>query len=449
MHPPISLTNTLNLPLTQIYGLCNKLSCVVLDKVNNSQQERLNSEQQLWNEIKKIRSLNDENLFEYLIGFYHTLLYQLGPPKRQDDLFYYHILIRLGDLSRYMDRPEPAKFYYCNARNLFPLYGHAYNQLALLTSPNDEFKCCYYYARAAKSVHKPLNRISDNNLRIAVAQYGNELLSHIINEETSELKDSQLCLLPKTPYDWFYLMVLTTYVDNLLPIGRPFLNYLNINLITPSIDTNIAQNGHAQKDSNFIEQQEIPQSNHYPILLGALDIMVDWIRLGSQKKLICNLIGEELRRIKSALQIISKQTSSQANTSGTSNTSISTTASTVIDLNQSRYSSPTSMMSISSHSSDLSLSSIKQKIQPAMFHDYILRGYTPLEPMHKNLTFTSSPNNKLHEDANFVTFLAGEATGMGTLLKLIDRIRGKLDDLTPLLRKKTRNIALESILSRS
>lgn len=427
---PILSPNSSFLPLNQLSPHCTRL-LESLDDGRTSQKERLLLEQTLWNEVKRIRTLKDTTVYMYLIGYYHTILYQIADSQSTDDLFQYHVLIRLGDLERYVDRVDVSEYHYCNARNLFPYFGHAYNQLGLLTKPTNCFKCCYYYARAARSTYRPLNKIADSNLRIAVNKYNCEMLNHILNEQTIiNLDEIDTLKLPKTALEWFYVIVVAIYADNIQSIARAFLDYLSENFST-------------QKATTYGEDTKtttISCDHASYVLLSGLDILLDWLKLSSHFKAPQSSIVQELAQIRASLKNIASFVNNDWRVNSISVDSLSGSP-LHVDSNSSVWREVPIITDPST-----STSSTLQKKSPALPHDYILRGFSPLDPVHSHLKFSSHTEfNKLFEDDlvdEGKKFIQGEH-----LYQVMLRIKSKIDTLGIISKRRTRNIALESILS--
>lgn len=442
MNPLILPTSSLFLPLSQLNPHCNRLLNSLHD-ARVSQRERVLCEQTLWNEVKKIRSLNDTSIFLYLIGYYHTILFQVTNLTTPDDLFQYHVLIRLGDLNRYADRIDVAEYYYCNARNLFPYFGHAYNQLGLLTKPANCYKCCYYYARAARSSERPLNKIADSNLRIAVGKYNCEILNHILNSESfigSEIKQSKL---PKSAFEWFYVMVVAIYADNIKPIAKLFLCYMNENFSTQRSTTVL---DHIRTTIVYCDLESY-------ILLATFDILLDWLNLGSQEKTLCHTISNELRQIKTCIQtVIASIRANSIISSGVNNSGVDVTTISSMETNSSKGSGGIVINSTLRDASSLNLtdsssSSGAYKL-PALPHDYVMRGFGPLNKVHESLVFCPGFRARMGLDDEEGTSVDSQKfIQSDQLLQLLIRIRTKLNSLSPFIKRRTRNIALESILS--
>lgn len=482
MNPSVSPAHPITFPLNQLMPHCHSLLRSIND--DTSHEGRTILEQILWNEVKKVKNLNDPTfIFHYLIGYYHAVIFSISRvSSKTNDLLQYHLLIRLGDLNRYTNQIELAKYYYSNARNLFPQFGQAFNQLGLLTKPDECYKCCYYYTRAARSREKPLD-IAESNLRIAVGKFECQILDHILNLDSSldgDNKDSRqdgvkFDQLPETAIDWFYVIVVAIHADNIRPIVRLFLKYLSENFSNSYSPT---------KSGNTISPSSCHQDSF--TLLASLDILLDWLRLGSQGDSIASQITTELRQLRSNLVskanlLISNEKSSnpksESKVSSTSNSNQN--INTILNKNTTYIktsndnsslvlapfkSSPNHIRSSqlsqnnvvstnSSPSANLSTVSTNSTESPALAHDYILRGFSPLTSVHQNLTFEVqpiSPQNVLEQqpieledgDTDYQFSLGKD------LVKIIERVKLKIDAFVPpILRRKTRNIALESILS--
>lgn len=449
MNPLITPSSSLLLPLGQLSPHCSRLlNSINDDKV--SPKEKLHHEQTLWSEVKKIRSLNEPSIYLYLIGYYDSILHQATRFFDHNNLFHYNILIRLGDLSRYMERLDVAEYYYCNARNIFPHFGHAYNQLGLLTKPTNCYKCCYYYARAAKSSEKPLKTIGDSNLRIAVSKYDCEILSRIIDNNGSETDsmspDSTNMKLPNSAFDWLYVIVVAIHADNIAPIAKIFLSYLNDNFSTHK--PTIARDG--------VKMSDIYCDRDSYIMLASLDILLDWMRLGTGGKRVCSSVALELRQIRiSLLNVITScklcENSEQDNESNRT-LSLSGILSHGNSFTEIQRSSQSILSNNSLNTTNLSQSScespVVEKRLPALMHDYVLRGFGPLDVVHQNLHFKAEiPDRSLldsgsaNDSSSDQRFIDSEQ-----LLSISLRIKSKIDSFGSSIRKKTRNIALESIL---
>jgi hypothetical protein len=127
-------------------------------------------EVKLWEDLKKFKETNDKNVMQYVCGFYSGLLHMVcisvsgcadshfviqplnllssmsisattlfHPERESADVrlmrnLMYNLLIRLGDVNRYLKNIPVARSYYHQALQLHPGRGHAFNQLALICS---------------------------------------------------------------------------------------------------------------------------------------------------------------------------------------------------------------------------------------------------------------------------------------------------------------------------
>lgn len=460
MNSVLSPASPLFLPLNQLNPHCSRLLNSLQDGTV-SKKELINLEQNLWKEVKKLRALQDKaNIFTYLIGYYHTILFQLVKFNESDDIFQYHILIRLGDLNRYLERLDTAEYYYCNARNLFPNYGHAYNQLGLLTRSDNFYKCCYYYARAAKSTKRPLEKnLAESNLRIVVREHENSILNFISNDDPSisvqqeDQSNSQL-VLPETAFDWFYVMVVAIYFDNIQPVAKPFIAFMTENFSTQR--ATILRDG--------IKTTTINCDRDSYLLLASLDILLDWSRLGRQGKAVCLKISNQLLQMRTCLSSIINSLKCSQNQEYVNEQFARSSIPSPLESTSTRpFSGPgnstplsPSCMNVSDSSSTPSTKASQSTANcskaPALPHDCVLKGFKPLDSSHEGLQFPrelpvfNGSNGKLDEfggehlqEKSFI--------GPEQLMQILSRVKSKIDTLGPIIKRKTRNIALESILS--
>lgn len=292
--------------------------------------------------------------------------------------------------------------------------------------------------------------IADSNLRIAVNKYDCYLVDHIINDtspiDASKLDCVQQSKMPATPFEWFYVMVVAIYADNIQSLAKLFLNYINENFsnkrATSSSDNNLQFN-----EDDYMQ-------------LASLDILLDWLKLGSQGKLLGPQLSIDLTRFRSLLNVIIKSNPSQStNTTSSSNTTmISSPPNSCPNKTNSLDASETTTLqdSFMTGISDVSKGcAIKSEALP---HDYILRGFSPLDPVHQELVFQANwtPDDSTISNIADEQRSAKTSTFNNRELRLISvnkiseallRIKSKMDSLGIHVRKKTRNIALQSILS--
>jgi len=464
MDSPLSPTDPLFLPLNQLNPYCLKLLASLQD-ITVNKKEIIALEQSLWKEVKKLKALRDKaNIITYLIGFYHTILFQIVKNNESDDIFQYHIIIRLGDLNRYLDRLDTAEYYYCNARNLFPNYGHAYNQLGLLTKSGNFYKSCYYYARAAKSIKRPLEKnLAESNLRIILKEHENSILNDISNnnpsiphKQCSPEREQSRTELPNTSFDWFYVLVVAIYFDNVHPVAKPFMRFMCDNLSIPSRTIS--------RDCIEVKIVNCDRNNY--LLLATLDIMLDWLKSIKRGSEVCSEIRNELRQIKTYLvSIMSSLKCGYSRNESTKDPPPTARVGAIPPLEKrtmdctaashdTSRTSPSSL-NISDNPSNLSIKpsqSTTDNKEIALPHDCVLKGFKPLEQVHEGLQFPkelpvfSVSSGKLDE---FGRHLPWEQSFIGPeqLIQISTRIRSKIDFFGVSNRGRTRNIALESILS--
>ncbi|CAG2171740.1 unnamed protein product [Oppiella nova] len=363
---------------------------------NVSTDSSLVYEKQLWNDIKQYRHQKDTILIEYLIGFYVSLMEAIVTNDRHKEpyllfainsqlsattrLLLYNILIRIGDLNRYLNKTSIAENYYLRARRLDPTRGHAYNQLAINTPLSQHLKCIYYYCRAAKSSADPIV-IAETNLKVAVNRFDSDILKSIIkngsNVSDGSPDDQQLIpTYPQKGIDWFYLSVISIYSDNMDTILRPLIQFVITNCeLTSNKHLDCSNN----KDLSFA--------------LMAFDVSIDFIALKAQQKSFFDVFAKELKDVKAALK---------------------------------------SCSDVLNDSKDSDKEGQSDSHTKALFHDYFLRGFSPLTPIHSQLVF----------DANETLVVRADQLVLRVVNKL-DKLLSQPKSVKP---KRMRNVALGSIL---
>lgn len=471
MNPliPDTTPTSLLIPLNQLSNYCNRL-IISINNVGIDQKSRVLQEQTLWSEVKKIKSTSDNSVFLYLTGFYLTVLFQISQSTEKIDVFHYNVLIRLGDLSRYMQNYDVAEYYYCSARNLYPCYGHAYNQLGLLTKPTNYYKCCYYYARAARASDKPLVTIADSNIKMAVKKYGSELLRTVMyldTEKDVQINQNNNIDLPRSSFEWFYVIVLAIYADNITPVANVFLDYLNDNFST--------QTSTITHDN--CKQTITTCSLDSYLLLASFDILLDWLKFGSQSNELKGKLATQIHQIRLSLQkvLMSCDITQQNKRRSQRNQALSlctnnprsyhnnycdelNTIASLKNLNKtfSTHSDQSTLNDSSNAASyDTSTTSNNNITYDALPHDYILSGFKPLDVVHKNVSFKSRDNRTkamFDQDTMDLTSTEKDANAFinkEQLTQIITRLKDKMDQIGVIEMKKpraTRNIALQSIL---
>ncbi len=330
-----------------------------------------------------------------MIGFYVSLLESVLISSRRKDpyilypnsfqisvsakLLLYNILIRIGDLNRYLNKTSIAETYYLNARKLDVMRGHAYNQLAIMTPHSEPLKCIYYSVRAAKSCVEPIV-IAETNIKAAVNRFDCNILKKIFkfsrNINRDESLNEETELYPKRGIEWFYLSVISIYSENFKPIFKPLIDYIIANCETSN---------------------EFLNNNNLNFSLMAFDVALDWISLKDLKKIFAEEYAKEFKELKAkltnCLEIVNEHKNSSENS-------------------QNNYSKSETVLS------------------KALFHDYVLRGFSPLKQIHQSLAF----------DRNEVLIIE--------FYPLVIRVNDKLEKLfgKSMKPRKIRNVALGSIL---
>lgn len=227
------------------------------------------AEKKLWIDLKKFKDTGDRNVISYINGFYVCLLQEIQvswhpsrgklscdlksavspmmtqaselndrkdhnlqndkcqvpalTPEESSDLrdvrsLVYNVLIRLGDVNRYLKSPVVAKCYYTQAREMNPFKGHAFNQLALI-SGNDCMLQIYYYVRACNSLEDPVS-IAEENLKSQVAKYSKE------NSSIAALfdKENNRTLNPQDIKNWIFVVIISIYSKNLKLVVQTLLD---------------------------------------------------------------------------------------------------------------------------------------------------------------------------------------------------------------------------------
>ncbi|XP_054154992.1 uncharacterized protein LOC128953530 [Oppia nitens] len=438
--------------VAQLEPKCEQIYRLIV--ANVSTDSTLGYERQLWNDIKQYRHEKDTMLIKYLIGFYVTLIEAIvvNDSQRPDSnntnskqpyhlfvrkggrlspitrLLLYNILIRIGDLNRYLNRTPNADNYYQMARNLDVSRGHAYNQLAINTPPSQPLKCIYYYCRAAKSSVDPIV-IAETNLKVAISRFDSDILKAIIIKKkelspplsptttaTNQTIDDQLVpTYPQKGIDWFYLSVICMYCENFEPLIKPLIQFLVTHCeltANKQLDSygNSSSNGNNNGNSN----------TDLGFALIAIDIAIDYCSIRCLERQFGDSYGKELRTLKSTIKICS-------------------------DVLATDHSDDSSSSSGSGGSSRRRRSPVDENhSSKAMFHDYSLRGFSPLANIHKNLVF-----NDDDDDNNDDKPQEQQPHAIIDAYQLMSRVCHKLDKLLAKSAKpvrRMRNVALGSIL---
>lgn len=332
-------------------------------------------------------------LLNYLNGFYVTLLEEINLYETRGDPYFiypnvnnswekpsirrtlvYNILIRLGDINRYLRNTDIAVTYYSNARNVNILKGHAYNQLALIAAAKNPFKCIYYYVRAIKSLEEPV-AIAEANLKAAVKKFEKvsvlkDLFEGKLQNGAGQTKPNDTNVEPKEGIDWFHLSVIAFYCENFFPLIKPLCEFISQQDFKQSLSM----------DTNFV--------------LMALDVFVDFAVIRDVRKLYSEKFSKELKDILAKLcEKYENQPEDKQDTYCDEN----------------------------------------GKLVP-LYHDYQLRGFELLSPIHKEMNFN---------EAESASEIDSE--------RLLCRVHFKFNQsFAKLLRpKKNRNLFLEGILNKT
>lgn len=437
------------LPLSSLNPLFTQLHDSLNDP-NVGHKDRSLLEQTIWTKIKDVRKLNNEELLTHFIRFYESILLTPLTDSNIDDSFLYNVLIRLGDLNRYVQQPEVAARYYRRARNLIPSFGHAYNQLGLLTDSSSIYKRCYYYARAAKPSDRPFAS-ADGNLRLIVNNLESDILNAVLDnlvnfEDIGERNLEPSTKLPQTASEWFCVIVVALYANNIGSVAKAFLNYFTDNWHPEAVSV--------QRDASPTSYCD---TSSY-LLLASHDIFLDSLRSSVQGKESIKSISLELRKIRSMLRSSQFVVDSGIEVSSNSNSNSSPSKATSSGSSQ-RVSGPDSSDTILSDSTTdwfdstqrSRATSMNEFDQAALIHDYILRGFAPMNAVHDQLSFNqdsriSSIVNRI-EESDDEQALISTPIEISEVASLLTRIKTKMDSLLPPIKKQSRNIALQSILS--
>lgn len=230
------------------------------------------AEKQLWIDLKKFKDTNDRNIISYINGFYVTLSMSLnlaqtlgqdavdGDEGLKSDMkrsteaekierdLRYNLNIRVGDLNRYLKNNVLAKASYTRARTLNPRRGHAYNQLALIST--NRLLQVYYYVRAVCSTEESI-LFAAENLKSQVTKFaavgeqtnivalfippqesptkanpppGFSNMTNHFPDDSSATNTVGLNPIPINPTEvsnWVYMVVIAIYSNNLAVVIEP------------------------------------------------------------------------------------------------------------------------------------------------------------------------------------------------------------------------------------
>ncbi|KAH9418521.1 hypothetical protein DERP_003846 [Dermatophagoides pteronyssinus] len=201
-------------------------------------------EQKLWPSIQKTYKSNNSNpiVMNYFIGYYNAMyeIIFLNSQSKDPYLNYsrygfetsssssslssaanlnhkllYNIHIRLGDLYRYGDSYDNAKYYYKRALHLDPRRGFAYNQLALSTPLTKAYQCVYYYVRALYSTEEPF-KVAESNIKVSISRFDSPLFERFRRQSNISMSDNAITIAyPSNGQEWFYLVVISIHFNDL------------------------------------------------------------------------------------------------------------------------------------------------------------------------------------------------------------------------------------------
>ncbi|RWS10139.1 hypothetical protein B4U79_17644 [Dinothrombium tinctorium] len=364
-------------------------------------------EAKLWCEVMKFKDTNDLNVISFLHGFYVTLLQTVNllinsrkcdpyfilssslstrTANKCEHILLYNILIRLGDLNRYLRNQSMAKLYYSQARDLNPQRGHAYNQLALIAI-NDGIKSIYYYVRAFLASEEPFT-MAENNLKSAVTRF-----SITIPAIKALFDRSQDSFDLTSINNLLYIAVIAIYAENVKFILKPLiletLNWLRLQTIK-SPPSSPSSSG---KEIRFTFLNSTDSKCLLPSLLTLMDYLLTQQQQGSNDVNLndCESIVSELK------------------------------CETDLFLSQ-----------------NADLIALQADRSKALKHDYILLGFSPLKQVHEQLKFDENPQETKNQHVILISRISEKID------KLLAIIKEKKQETKS---KKSRNIALQSILS--
>ncbi|XP_074593947.1 uncharacterized protein LOC141849494 [Brevipalpus obovatus] len=261
------------------------------NKTNQSSRSPCHLEIHLWAQLKKYIGANETVLVSYIHGFYAYLLQivtllldsscgdmyfmesaAIGPlhivskPSPDDfekskhlahvQLLLYNVNIRLGDLNRYLKNIKMARHYYLQAREINPSRGHAYNQLALV-STSDVLETLYFSVRASLATQDPVKNAEDT-IKSLVKK------SSLINPNIGALfSDNVTMFEPNKVSNWLRFIVLAVYCEK-FKLVLPHLVAKSAEILQASLD----------KTSECLR---LPNDDKW--LLSALDVMFDAIHI--------------------------------------------------------------------------------------------------------------------------------------------------------------------------
>ena len=397
-------------------------------------------EVKLWQDLKKFKETGDKNVMQYVCGFYAGLLHMVcmswsgcsdhflmqplnllsslrisvsamfQPDEEPADVrllrsLLYNLLIRLGDVNRYLKNIPVCRSYYSQARHLNPGRGHAFNQLALITT-EDPVAQVYFYVRACCSIDEPVS-IASHNLTSSSTRLcqSHEVVAALLSDAKAPLPVHRVT-------DWVQVLVIAIYAQRTGLVVKPLLDQA-LSCLRRKVGCN-------PFSSNRFEGQDVEQNSVN--LMSAVDVLVDYAgsAAGRDQSLPCLTECEtELKK----LQI--------------------------------------EVISVLTQSDDFAIGNIRT----ASSQDYQLIGFSPLRQAHEKLLFdpasAATGSDPAVKNNEFIFLIKRLRMKIDILLHVIaDKSRtGSRNSLPsadtsspppPLTGKapvRSRNVALKSILS--
>lgn len=223
---------------------------------NDEQNSVCLIEIRFWTQLKEFIGSQETVIINYIHGFYSYLLQVvtlLIDAACEEDIYFtqsrpllkllqgnfndnndevklllYNINIRLGDLNRYLKNIKMARYYYHQARELNPLRGHAYNQLALV-STSELLTTLYYSTRALMAIEDPVKHAA------ATLDSLIKKCALINSNIDSFLSNRQEDFDPTKVINWIHLLVLAIYCDKYQAISYHIIRQ-SITLLETSLN---------------------------------------------------------------------------------------------------------------------------------------------------------------------------------------------------------------------
>lgn len=274
--------------MNSLINLENECQTAMTNILNDPlSQNAVTIEQQMWTNFIKTYKVNlNGYMINYLIGYYTTLsdLLFFSTPRKDDYLKFnhfgfqmnqtnlvlmYNIHIRLGDLYRYADSRSNAKNYYNQALQIDPRRGTSYNQLALCTPLNKPYKLLYLSILASKSFIGPI-KSANANFKKALSRVDNPIFQQLRSAIGLPLAEGSITVPePDTGADWFYLSVISIYLNDFNHTLAALLDWIldltqkktdNTNLDYSLMALDIALDWIMKDRNNLLKKEAIEQT---------------------------------------------------------------------------------------------------------------------------------------------------------------------------------------------